>query len=99
MAHIFTDNPPDIEPLPVEGTRLVSSTNIPPPHDISLDRHIQNTDFDDTDEGMRNFTAVKRIRALLQRGFRTPDNPDSDIPRGTWMVIAAELMVAIHQSI
>ena len=99
MAHIFTDNPPDIEPLPVEGTHLVSSTNTPPPHDISLDRHIQNTDFDDSDEGMHNFTAVKRIRSLLQRGFRTPDNPDSDVPRGTWLVIAAELMVAIHQSI
>ena len=66
MAHIFTDNPPDIEPLLVEGTHLVSSTNTPPPHDISLDRHIQNTDFDDSDEGMRNFTAVKRIRSLLQ---------------------------------
>ena len=99
MAHIFTNNPIDIEPLPVEGTHLVSSTNAPPPHDITLDRNIQNTDFDDTDEGMRNFTAVKRIRALLQQGFRMADNLNSDVPCGTWMVIVAELMVAIHQSI
>jgi hypothetical protein len=98
MAHIFND-PIDIEPLPVEGTQIVSNTNAPPPHDIRLDRQIQETDFDDTNNGMQNLTAVKHIRALLQRGFETPDNPDSGVPRGTWLVIVAELMVAIHKSI
>ena len=98
MAHIFND-PIDIEPLPVEGTQIVSNTNAPPPHDIRLNRQIQETDFDDTNNGMQNLTVVKRIRALLQRGFETPDNPDSGVPRGTWLVIVAELMVAIHKSI
>ena len=98
MAHIFND-PIDIEPLPVEGTQIVSSTNAPPPHDIRLDRQIQETDFNDTDNGMQNLAAVKHIRALLQRGFETPDNPDSGVPRGTWLVIVAELLVAIHKSI
>ena len=98
MAHIFND-PIDIEPLPVEGTQIVSSTNAPPSHDIRLDRQIQETGFEDTDNRLQNLTAVKRIRALLQRGFETPNNPDSGVPRGTWLVIMAELMVAIHKSI
>ena len=98
MAHIFND-PIDIEPLPVEGTQIVSSTSSPPPHDITLERPVQETDFDDSDEGMRNFIAVKRIRSLLQRGFRTSDNPNSEVPRGTWLVVVADLMVAVHQSI
>ena len=98
MAHIFND-PIDIEPLPVEGTQIVSSTSSPPPHDITLKRPVQETDFDGSDDGMWNFIAVKRIRSLLQRGFHTSDNPNSEVPRGMWLVIVADLMVAIHQSI
>ena len=48
---------------------------------------------------MRNFITVKRIRDLLQRGFRSSDNPNSEVPHGTWLVVVADLMVAVHQSI
>ena len=98
MAHLFS-TPIDIEPLPVEGTVLVSDTSTPPPHDIRIDRTTSITDFGDSDEGGRNYAALNRFKALLQRGFHTPDNPESDVPRGTWLVLAAELMVAIHKSI
>ena len=37
MAHIFSNNPIDIEPLPVKGTQIISSTSSPPPHDITLE--------------------------------------------------------------
>ena len=98
MAHLFS-TPIDIEPLLVEGTVLASDTSAPPPHDIRIDRPTSITDFGDSDEGGRNYAALNRFKALLQRGFHTPDNPQSDVPRGTWLVLAAELMVAIHQSI
>ena len=98
QSHLFFP-PIDIEPLPVEGTVLVSDTSTPPPHDIRLDRETSITDFGDTEEDGRNYAALNRFKALLQRGFRTPDNPESDVPRNTWLVLAAELMVAIHKSI
>ena len=98
QSHLFFP-PIDVEPLPVEGTVLVSDTSTPPPHDIRLDRETSITDFGDTEEDGRNYAALNRFKALLQRGFRTPDNPESDVPRNTWLVLAAELMVAIHKSI
>ena len=98
QAHLFFP-PLDIEPLPVEGTVLVSDTSTPPPHDIRLDRTPSITDFRDTEEGGRNYAALNCFKALLQCGFHTPDNPESDVPRGMWLVLMAELMVAIHKSI
>ena len=77
----------------------MSDTSTPPPHDICIDHTTSITDFGDSDEGGCNYAALNRFKALLQRGFHTPDNPESDVPRGTWLVLAAELMVAIHKSI
>ena len=98
QSHLFFP-PIDIEPLPVEGTVLVSDTATPPPHDIRIDCTTSVTDFGDTDEDGRNYTALNCFKALLQWGFRTPDNPESDVLCNTWLVLAAELMVAIHKSI
>ena len=74
MAHLFS-TPIDIEPLPVEGTVLVSDTSTPPPHDICIDCVTSITNFGDSDEGGCNYTALNCFKALLQHGFHTPDNP------------------------
>ena len=98
MAHIFS-TPLDIEPLPAEGTVLVSDTSAPPPHAITLDRLTSEHDFEDSAEGRCNLAALNRFKALLQRGFNTSDNLESGVPRGTWLVIVTELLVVIHKSI
>ena len=94
MAHIFS-TPLDTEPLQVEGTVFISETSAPPPHAITLDRLTSEHDFDDSSEGRCNLTALNRFKALLQRGFNTPDNPESGVPRGTWLVIVAESCVVL----
>ena len=98
MAHLFTQ-PPNIEPIPVVGTIFVSSTSSAPRHAITLDRPLSHFDFEDSNEGKCHFAALQRLQALLTQGFRSIPNPNAPISRGSWLVIATELMVTLHKSI
>ena len=98
MAHLFTQ-PLDIDPMPVMGTILVSTTSSAPIHAITLDRPLSHFDFEDSNEGKCNHAALQRLQSLLRLGLCSPPNPNSPLPRASWLVIATELVVTLHQSI
>jgi len=100
MAHIFTQIPLDIDPVPILGTIIASSANtIPPPHPIRIDRQMLITDLEDSTDGRCNFAALNRLKALLSHGFYNEANSESATPRVLWLGIVTELVVAIHNSI
>jgi hypothetical protein len=98
MAHLFTQ-PLDIEPLPIQGMVLVSTTNAPPPHPITLDRQTSHYDFNDIDKGRCDFAALNRLKSLVERSFCTSHNPETPVSRSTWLIIVTELLVTLHKSI
>ena len=85
--------------MPVMGTILVSSTSSAPIHAITLDRPLSHFDFEDSNEGKCNHAALQRLQSLLRLGICSTPNPNSPLPRTSWLVIATELVVALHQSI